>query len=245
MGGHGKGGGGAAEPTGFGDHLPDRVASPLSDNGFNRLFSPDPAFDGTLPLFTHGLSDLEGLTASAEVLVPLIHWLISTPTNPLSCSTAAAAATTTTIITMSASPSAPSSLHPPPTFRMSLLRRLLACSPALARPLRDATGQALRLMSRDTHSSSTGGGLRHGGDEVGGTIDVAHFESLRTMLRAIDAVEPSRSVLDVDERIGDEDPSGQIRRLRMTLDEMFPGSTHASDQETGLASAKMIGRDEG
>lgn len=59
-------------------------------------------------------------TAEIYQHFPLIHWLISTPS--LSPSTATG-----------------------PSFRMRLLTRLLACSPALARPLRDATGRALQL----------------------------------------------------------------------------------------------------
>jgi hypothetical protein len=46
--------------TGLAEHLPHNVASPLSDNGFNRLFSPDPAIGGDFPLFEDGLSNLDG-----------------------------------------------------------------------------------------------------------------------------------------------------------------------------------------
>ncbi|KAA8649250.1 transcription factor HAC1 [Aspergillus tanneri] len=58
----------------------------------------------------------------------LILWLISTPS--LSVSKAASR----------------------PHFRMRLLARLLACNPALARPLRDATGRALQLAVSDSLS---------------------------------------------------------------------------------------------
>lgn len=70
------------------------------------------------------------LTFSTEEIYrhfPLILWLISTPS--LSSSKAS------------------------PVFRMRLLTRLLACSPAMARPLRDATGRALQLAVRETFSS--------------------------------------------------------------------------------------------
>lgn len=63
---------------------------------------------------------------------PLILWLISTP---------------------SLSPSKPSNNLP--VFRMKLLARLLACSPALARPLRDATGRALQLAAEETFSANS------------------------------------------------------------------------------------------
>ncbi|PYH88496.1 bZIP transcription factor HacA [Aspergillus ellipticus CBS 707.79] len=65
------------------------------------------------------------LTFSTEEIYRHFHlilWLISTPT--LSASKASSR---------------------PMVFRMRLLARLLACNPALARPLRDATGRALQL----------------------------------------------------------------------------------------------------
>lgn len=144
---------------------------------------------------------------SAETLLALTRWLISTPTNPLSLS----AETTTT----------PSSARPrrrrarPTTFRIRLLRRLLACSPALARPLRDATGRALRLMSSGEPVS--GGGV--GGRDGHGSADGGELEFLMTMLWAIDSIERANE----ERRVGREDPPSEIRRLRVVLDELFPG----------------------
>ncbi|KAL4959197.1 transcription factor HAC1 [Aspergillus stella-maris] len=51
------------------------------------------------------------------------------------------------ILTPSLSPSKTSSS--PTAFRIKLLARLLACNPAMARPLRDATGRALQLAVRE------------------------------------------------------------------------------------------------
>lgn len=48
-----------AEP-GVPGHIPHNVASPLSDNGFSRLFSPGPAIGADLPFLENGLSDLNG-----------------------------------------------------------------------------------------------------------------------------------------------------------------------------------------
>ena len=67
------------------------------------------------------------------MLFHLIQWLISRPVN------------STMPTTCSLPP--PSRLHLHSTFRISLLRRLLACSPALARPLKDATGRALQMKT--------------------------------------------------------------------------------------------------
>jgi transcriptional activator HAC1 len=87
---------------------------------------------------------------------PLILWLISTPSlSPLKASSR------------------------PPVFRMILLARLLACSPALARPLRDATGRALQLAAEDRFS----GDSRSATDGVGGR---PNWESLLTLAWAID-----------------------------------------------------------
>jgi len=64
----------------------------------------------------------------------LIRWLISTPANLTTTPPATATSTSTT------SPRTP-------TFRLRLLQRLLLCSPALARPLKDAAGRASRLQT--------------------------------------------------------------------------------------------------
>ncbi|GAB1217058.1 bZIP transcription factor HacA [Aspergillus terreus] len=91
----------------------------------------------------------------------LILWLISTP---------------------SLSPSKTSSR--PTTFRMKVLARLLACNPALARPLRDATGRALQLAVSETISRE--GGLAPSVGEGRWT-----WEFLLTLTWAIDRLEHS------------------------------------------------------
>lgn len=95
-------------------------------------------------------------TAEIYQHFPLIHWLISTPS--LSPSTATG-----------------------PSFRMRLLTRLLACSPALARPLRDATGRALQLAVREQMISPRG--------TVSATSEGRpSWMSLLTMVWAIDSI---------------------------------------------------------
>ena len=74
-------------------------------------------------------------TPQPEMIFHLILWLISTPAN---------------LMTMSPTPSNTTSTNTPqpPTFRIRLLRRLLLCSPALARPLKEAAaGSASRLKA--------------------------------------------------------------------------------------------------
>lgn len=107
----------------------------------------------------HSLKMGSPLTFSTEEIYqhfPLILWLISTP-----------------------------SLSPSTTrrsvFRMKLLTRLLACSPALARPLRDATGRALQLAARERFSQQTG-------SAVGGQTERQSWELLLTLAWAIDSL---------------------------------------------------------
>ncbi|EED14207.1 bZIP transcription factor HacA [Talaromyces stipitatus ATCC 10500] len=98
--------------------------------------------------------------------LPLIHWLISTPT---------------------LSSSSTRSSTPRSVFRMRVLTRLLACSPALARPLRDATGKALQLAVE----AAT---LRQTRSEVGDVVETTtpSWESLLTMAWAIDSIRLGR-----------------------------------------------------
>ncbi|KAI9844258.1 MAG: hypothetical protein M1837_005668 [Sclerophora amabilis] len=153
-------------------------------------------------------------TTPGQTLFPLIHWLISTPINPLSTSTTSTNTATTR----------PNNLPSRSMFRISLLRRLLACSPALARPLRDATGQALRLMSsgeltRDRGSNGIDGALS-------GSI---RAESLMTMMWAIDSIERSKEKTSSVRGTGP--PSSVLPQLGQSLDQLFDddGSQTACD----------------
>lgn len=94
--------------------------------------------------------------------LPLIHWLISTPTL--------------------SSASMTSSTHRS-VFRMRVLTRLLACSPALARPLRDATGKALQLAVEALPKTV---------ERVEGHETMMRWESLLTMAWAIDSIQSNR-----------------------------------------------------
>lgn len=92
----------------------------------------------------------------------LINWLISTPAN-LSPPTSTSSSTTTTQSTnptRSTSPSTPLPSARRTNFRLRLLRRLLFCSPALARPLRDATSKAMRTKISRTLTGSLTDSLR-------------------------------------------------------------------------------------
>jgi transcriptional activator HAC1 len=91
---------------------------------------------------------------------PLILWLISTPSQ------------------------SPSKVPTRPVFRMRLLTRLLACSPALARPLRDATGRALQLAVSERFSAQT--------RSVDAPEGRPSWESLLTLAWAIDSLDQSR-----------------------------------------------------
>ncbi|KAL2816758.1 hypothetical protein BJX63DRAFT_135425 [Aspergillus granulosus] len=84
------------------------------------------------------------------------------------------------ILTPSLSPLKTSSN--PTAFRIRLLARLLACNPAMARPLRDATGRALQLAVRERFSQE--------GSSVAGVLEGQwSWESLLTMASAINLLE--------------------------------------------------------
>lgn len=107
-------------------------------------------------------SPLAFSTAEIYQHFPLIQWLISTP----SLSTSRASSR-------------------PTVFRMRLLARLLACSPALARPLRDATGRALQLAVSDSLP-------RENPAAADGLAGRQNWESLLTLAWAIDCHEKPR-----------------------------------------------------
>ena len=125
---------------------------------------------------------------SIMFLFPLVTWLISTPITPLMDSTTSEPLTSR------------------PIFRINMLRRLLICSPALARPLRDATSKALQQMSSDAPSQNG----RVACDNEG-------MSTLMTMLFAIESIEKSK-----DKTLSSRsDPAADIRKLCTTLDEML------------------------
>ncbi len=150
-------------------------------------------------------------------LFPLLTWLISTPITPL----------------MDPTPS--DRLTSRPIFRIGMLRRLLICSPALARPLRDATSRALQLMSSD---EPTGTGCAACGDKGMGT--------LMTMLFAIESIEKSK---DKASSSKGTDPAAEIRKLCSTLDEMLgddgreaKAMTRGSDCDKGRSRSDWVSR---
>ncbi|EFR05503.1 transcriptional activator hacA [Nannizzia gypsea CBS 118893] len=108
-------------------------------------------------------SPLNFSPAQISALLPLILWLISAPT-------------TTTNNTSSRNSTTRS------VFRSRLLSRLLACSPALARPLRDATSRELQLVL----SESAMLGSSRSGQSTVQLESRQRWESLVTILFAID-----------------------------------------------------------
>lgn len=123
----------------------------------------------------------------------LIRWLILTPANLTS--TTSTNPTTLPITTVTRQPT--SLNHSPvrrPTFRIRLLRRLLLCSLALARPLKGATDRAMRPKTSDMLSGLPAGSSR-GGDSLGvgrreltSLVDVGVVSGM-AMARTIDKIE--------------------------------------------------------
>lgn len=112
---------------------------------------------------------------TTPMVLPLIRWLISTPANLLPPSPTGT--TTPNPTTTKTSPAKPMSTpratrSKVPVLRLRLLRRLLLSSLSLARPLRAATGLALRLKtgSMTRESGARGLGVRRSarsGDQAG------------------------------------------------------------------------------
>lgn len=161
---------------------------PKDQKELSRFSNPDQNFNRTLQMIMqllfltmtsaaystviHPLSQIllslktgSPLTFSAEEIsrhFPLILWLISTPS-------------------LSASPAQTRRS----VFRKKLLTRLLACSPALARPLRDATGKTLQLAVRERFAGQAWSRV----SDLSGRQD---WELLLTMAFAIDCIGKSK-----------------------------------------------------
>ncbi|PQE30116.1 bZIP transcription factor protein [Rutstroemia sp. NJR-2017a WRK4] len=115
-------------------------------------------------------------------IITLIIWLATTSA-PLTISSNS---------TISFTKTKSHSLRPKFSLRIRLLRRLLACSPNLARPLMDATSEAMRLLSeqklvRDCLSSAGECDLRDGDKSPS-------IESLMTLLWAIKVIEKEQAL---------------------------------------------------
>ncbi|KAJ5119535.1 hypothetical protein N7448_010204 [Penicillium atrosanguineum] len=127
---------------------------------------------------------------------PLILWLISTPSQ------------------------SPSKVPTRPVFRMKLLTRLLACSPALARPLRDATGRALQLAVSERFSAQT-----RSVDAPEGRLS---WESLLTLAWAIDRLDQSRRHRTTKSKSGRRRSYGKVQRSTGGSWSSTPGETLTS-----------------
>lgn len=126
-------------------------------------------------------------TASSTVILPLTQILRSLKTgSPLTFSTAEISRHFPLILWLISTPSLSSPSRPstrPTVFRMRLLARLLACNPALARPLRDATGRALQRAVSARVSPADLSGVE------AGAADGWSWEALLTLIWAIDCLQ--------------------------------------------------------
>lgn len=112
---------------------------------------------------------------TTPMVLLLIRWLISTPVNllpPSPTRTMTSSPTTIKISPAKAMFTQKATHSRAPILPLRLLRRLLLSSPSLARPLRAATGRALRLKSGSMNSENGARGLSvrwvaRGGDKAG------------------------------------------------------------------------------
>jgi transcriptional activator HAC1 len=140
--------------------------------------------------------------SSTNSILTLIIWLATT-TASLTTSTSMSSSSTTI------------TLRPKFSLRISLLRRLLACSPNLARPLKDATMVAMRRLSssasvRDCLSPVDG-------SRLGGT-DSPSIEALMTLLWATHVIEKEIEQQAMAPKL---DAATEVRQACMELDDMF------------------------
>jgi len=113
----------------------------------------------------HSLMDRIPLkSAMTPMLFSLIQWLTLTPANLTS--TATSSNLTSMINTTRTRSTSSQPRHQSSTFRTSLLRRLLTCSPALARPLKDAKGRALHMKTRHALCGNFDGSCSTYGNDV-------------------------------------------------------------------------------
>jgi len=96
-----------------------------------------------------------------QPIMNTIIWLVTTPhrsrsrptsTSTTSSPTASPTSRPATSSSRSTSTAAPSPTRPSSTLRLRTLRKILTCSPTLARPLMDATMAVLRLVSTEGNS---------------------------------------------------------------------------------------------
>ncbi|KAK3337691.1 hypothetical protein B0T19DRAFT_481952 [Cercophora scortea] len=133
-----------------------------------------------------------------QPILSTIIWLVTTPrtssSSRTSTSTTSSTTTSTTSRPTSSSPritnptAARSQTRPSSTLRLKLLRKILTCSPTLARPLMDATMEALRLVSS---KESTVTRVSEGGESAAAA---ANGEAQRAPL-GHGQTEPSKEVL--------------------------------------------------
>lgn len=116
---------------------------------------------------------------STPMIFLLINLLTSTPANPPSPTTASSSTTTNQPINpnTSTASSTPVPGARPSIFRHRLLRHLRFCSPALARPFRDATSKAMRTKISRTLTGTSTDSLR--GEDREGNVDAEDGQGRR------------------------------------------------------------------
>ncbi|TVY82178.1 Transcriptional activator hac1 [Lachnellula suecica] len=165
------------------------------------------------------------LSPTASILT-LIIWILTTT------------ATLTTSMSMNSSTTT-NSLRPRFSLRIRLLRRLLACSPNLARPLRDATVAAMRSASEQqlTHDclSSVDASFSHFG------ANSPSVETLMTLLWAIHCIEGEREQTEKTPKL---DAATEVRQPCGELDGLFrqKDTTTGNTERLSYLSAERVGK---
>lgn len=147
----------------------------------------------------HSLRTGSSLSPTSSILTSIL-WLVTT-TASLSSSTSTSSSTTT------------STTSPRPMFslRVRLLNRLLASSPLLARPLMDATMEAMRSQSEQQLTRDC---LSSAGSSERRDVNSPSLEALMTLLWAIRVFEKERGRIPELDTIGGRQASKLDRLFR-------------------------------
>jgi transcriptional activator HAC1 len=195
------------------------------------LYSTSPVSNLTLQMTLQLLFLTMTSAAYSTVIHPLSQILLSLKTGlPLALSTEEIYQHFPLILWLISTPSqSPSKVPTRPVFRMKLLTRLLACSPALARPLRDATGRALQLAVSERFSVQT--------RSVDAPEGRPSWESLLTLAWVIDRLDQSRR-----HRITTSKFKSGRRRIHGKVQRSTGGSWSSTPGETmtSLLSGKQL-----
>ncbi|KAI9894648.1 MAG: hypothetical protein M1814_002004 [Vezdaea aestivalis] len=152
---------------------------------------------------------------------------------------------------LSTSSPTPSTATTQPAFRLSLLERLLACSPALARPLRAATARELQQMSNSAATGVKSTGMtvtasmssenrtlnREESGRASSQTTSPSMAMLVTVMWALDNIERKQTAASNSACL---DPATEVHRLCQSLDSGFEQRGRSERKVAGRSGQKVV-----